>query len=78
MFDFSDLNFLGWIAVMIRVAYILSVVLKSEWHFNYENRLIQIRDVDKYVYSETMEYVYMGIRFVVSTILMFTITGWFI
>lgn len=76
--DFMDLGLLGWIGILIRTVYVLSIPLKPTWHFNYAERLFQIREVDKYVPDETTEYIYMGLRFVAISIVLFVVTGWMI
>ncbi len=76
--DFENLGMLGWIGILIRIVWVVSIAVKQDWHFSYEGRLIQIRAVDQYVVGEVSEYIYMGLRFVISTIIMFVVTGWMI
>lgn len=76
--DFSELGIFGWIGMLIRIAWVISIAVKQDWHFSYEGRLIQIRAMDQYVVGEVSEYIYMGLRFVLSTIIMFVVTGWMI
>lgn len=74
--DFAELSILGWIGISIRIAWLISIAVKPDWHFSYENRLIQMRKTDMYVVGEVSEYIYMGCRFTISLILMWVITGW--
>lgn len=76
--DFSELGALGWIGILIRIAWVVSIAVKQNWHFSYVERLIQLRKMDQYVVGEVSEYIYMGLRFTLSTIIMFVVTGWMI
>lgn len=76
--DFSELTGLGWTGIAIRIIWFITVVWKPHWHFNYEERLIQIKIVDYYVMGEVLEYIYMAARFILSTIILWVVTGWLI
>lgn len=59
---FDGLRVLGWIAVCIRIGLILSVVMKSHWWFNYEERLPRLSIFVDHLYTDFHIFVFMAVR----------------
>ncbi|MFV1457341.1 hypothetical protein [Bacillus mycoides] len=62
---YEGLGMFGWVAVAIRVALILSIFMKSNWWFNFEERMPRFTMFEDYLYTEVRIFVFMGLRLVV-------------
>lgn len=74
--DFSELTVLGWVGVLIRIVWILSMMIVPKIHFSYYSRFPKINSIDQYLPYENVQTIYMIIRAIVLFFFMWIITGY--
>lgn len=74
--DFSELTVLGWVGVLIRIVWILSMMIVPKIHFGYYSRFPKINSIDQYLPYENVQTIYMIIRAIVLFFFMWIITGY--
>lgn len=71
---FVELTLLGWLAMLIRLAVLVSIPLKQKWWFNYYERFPQFDMFDDYMYTTARMVAFMCVRFVVIILIVHVIT----
>ena len=71
---FESLSLIGWLGIVLWIAFAVLVFTKKEWFTSYEDRVPKLTYFDEILYEDWHFYVFMIVRFIVMLIVLFIIT----
>lgn len=73
MVDFDDLSVIGFLGVILWVAFVLSIFLKPVWYTDFYNRFPRMDVFNEFIYGMERIIPFMIARFIVIALIVYTI-----
>lgn len=71
---FEGLSAVGWLGILLWIAFIATVLIKKEWFINYDERFPKLTFVSEILYEEWHFWVFMVARFIFMVLALIIIT----
>ncbi|MCY8636660.1 hypothetical protein MOD96_02430 [Bacillus sp. S17B2] len=70
---FDGLGVVGWLGVLLWVAFILAIVFKPKWFFSYYDRVPKLNAFDEWMYTPERILGFMAVRFIAMVIIVIVV-----
>lgn len=70
---FNSLSLVGFLGVLLWIAFILSIFIKPHWYVDYYRRFPKVNAFEEYIYDLPRQIGFMVVRFVLICFIVFVI-----